>query len=388
MSLSKKPTAIHTASLTITMDDGALKKFDAYRVQYSMALGPTKGGVRYHPEVTLAEVTELARLMSLKCSLAGLPYGGAKGGITVDPAQLSKSELEKLTRAYVRAFQHVFGPKKDIPAPDVNTSAETMGWFVDEWNTIVGFDDRAVVTGKPLILGGSLGRDEATGLGGVYVLEALRKTLGKEASEMRIAIQGFGNVGSFFAQRAVEKGYVVVAVSDASGGVYSASGVPVSRMRAHDKKDKFSACDTCTKITNDELLALDVDALIPAALSHVINEKNISTIKTKYIVEMANGPIDLSIDAELHARGVTVVPDVLANAGGVIVSYFEWVQNNTGEYWDLDTVRVKLARYMESMFTRVHTHAQERRTSLRESAYAFAEERIHAAEQARTSAHL
>lgn len=378
-----KPAAVHIATLTITLDTGKRQSFDAYRVQYNTALGPTKGGIRYHPGVNLEEVTELARLMSLKCSLAGLPFGGAKGGITVDPTTLSKREIETLTRAYVRSFRHVFGSRKDIPAPDMNTSAETMGWFLDEWQTLTGSDDRGVVTGKPIVLGGSLGRDEATGLGGVHILDALCKKSGKRPEELKIAIQGFGNVGSFFALHAQKRGYVIVAISDASGGVYADKGIDIEKLLTEKKREKLSNNKLYQKITNDELLTLDVDVLVPAALAHVITEKNAHLIRAQYIIEMANGPIAYAVDETLSKKGTVVVPDILANAGGVIVSYFEWVQNNTGEYWDLEVVHTKLARYMQEMFTKVSSHASAHSKTLRESAYSFAEERIDAAAQAR-----
>jgi glutamate dehydrogenase (NAD(P)+) len=380
--MNTKPWRAVVASLRVQLDSGQFTNFDAYRVQYNRVLGPTKGGIRYHEGVSLGEVTELARLMTLKCALADLPYGGAKGGITVDPRALSVGELERLTRAYVRAFADVIGPTKDIPAPDVNTNATIMRWFRDEWEQIVGHADPAVVTGKPVAEGGSEGREEATGLGGAYILESLHMSVVDKKS-LRIAIQGFGNVGGIIAKVLYEMGYTIVAVSDASTALYNLNGLDVPALLRHTlQKQKLSAIDTEQHISNDALLLLDVDVLIPAALGHQITAQNAATIRAALILEMANGPTTAEADEILNKKGVVVIPDILANAGGVIVSYFEWYQNLNQERWELDHVRRELRSAMHAALARVQAKIAISKSSMRIAAQSVAIDRIDAAEQA------
>lgn len=371
----QKPYRVVKAALLLKMDDGSEQSFDAYRVQYNNVLGPMKGGIRYHPGVNEAEVTELAFLMTLKCSLAGLPYGGAKGGIAVDPSRLSVAEKERLTRAYVRAFYDVLGSHKDIPAPDVNTNAETMLWFLDEWGVIAGEKEYAVVTGKPIEHGGSLGREEATGLGGAYVVEEIAREhfSGTHKRAIHIAVQGYGNVGRLVAKYLHEWGYTVVALSNTRGGIYNSTGIDVEAVAVEGGTLQVADSES---ISNEQLLTLDVDILIPAALGHVITEQNASAIRAQWVVEMANAPITEAGDAILAERGVRIVPDILANAGGVIVSYFEWLQNIQQETWAQTKVHTQLHEYMVSMWRTVSGHASASHKAYRSAAYDVAIERI------------
>jgi glutamate dehydrogenase (NADP+) len=382
----RRPSAILTATLPVRRDDGSLSYFPAFRCRYNDVLGPTKGGIRFHPGVTVEEVQALAFWMTIKCGVVGLPYGGGKGGVIVDPKQLSRLELERLSRAYVRAMADFLGPDSDIPAPDVYTNARIMGWMMDEYEQIHRSKSPDVITGKPISLGGSLGREEATGRGAFLVIQSLAEVKGFKPSETRVAIQGFGNAGYHVARLLQEAGYKIVAVSDSKGGIYADEGFEVESLYREKQSSRQLRGVYCTEsvcelvdhssITNEELLELDVDILIPAALEGVIHEGNVDRIRAPIIVEVANGPVVGSVDAKLYERGIMVVPDVLANAGGVTVSYFEWVQNRQGYRWQLDEVRSRLAEIMDEAFSQVWSAAQHDELPLRTAAYVLALRRI------------
>lgn len=377
ISFLSHPARTLEATLPVHMDDGSTQFFTAYRVQYNDMLGPTKGGIRYHHDVNQDEVTMLAFLMSLKTALVGLPYGGAKGGIAVDAQSLSLAEKERLTRAYVRAFGRNIGPSVDIPAPDVNTDAQTMAWFVDEYGKLAGEHMPGVVTGKPIELGGSAGREEATALGGAYVLDAHRTDRGKQPHEWKVAIQGFGNVGGHLARILSEWGYTVVAVSGSRGGRYAEKGLDIpSFIESVQAGTPAHEVEQGESITNEALLELDVDVLVPSALADQITEENVSRVQADTILEMANAPVTKAADTILADRGVTVLPDILSNSGGVIVSYFEWVQNSSNEYWNIDRVHSRLEEVIVGAYTRVRDRAEDTHVSLRTSAYTEAVQRI------------
>lgn len=382
----KRPHVTLSASLPVRMDDGSTRYFPAFRCQYNDVLGPTKGGIRFHPAVTLEEVQALALWMTIKCAVVGLPYGGGKGGVIVDPKSLSRLELERLSRAYMRAMADFVGPDKDIPAPDVYTNARIMGWMVDEYQAITRASAPAVITGKPIPLGGSLGRDEATGRGAYLVIREYANRKGWQPENTRVAIQGFGNAGYHVGRLLAKDGYRIVAISDSKGGIYSDIGLDVEGVfrqkqdtrRLHAMYCTCSVCE-CTdheQITNDELLALDVDLLIPAALEGAIHAENVDQIRAQSIAEVANGPIMGTVDERLRERGVTVLPDVLVNAGGVIVSYFEWVQNRQGYAWTLDEVRERLERMIVAAFDEIWTLRADEGVSARAAAYTKALRRI------------
>ncbi|MBI5004781.1 MAG: Glu/Leu/Phe/Val dehydrogenase [Candidatus Lloydbacteria bacterium] len=374
--------------ISVRMDSGEIKIFEAYRVQHNNALGPTKGGIRFHEEVTLEEVNTLAFLMSLKTSLSGLPFGGAKGGVKVDPKKLSKGELERLSRGYVRGLYPNLGPHKDIPAPDVNTTPEIMGWMLDEYETLLGESAPAVITGKPLALGGSRGRDVATALGGVYVLERMI-TLRNEKwlQDMTVVIQGFGNAGLNAAEILSKKGSRIIAVSDSSGAIVEKEyGLPVSVLIAGKKAGKsvtemlsHGSLRNAQKISNEELLKIPCDVLVLAALGGQVTMQNVSQVKARIILELANAPITAEADTFLYKNDIYVIPDILANAGGVIVSYFEWVQNLYGYSWTKDEVFLKL----QKQTTEVVGGIYEKGKNLRVCAYVKALKRILEAEQMR-----
>jgi len=378
-----RPKATHCASLSILMDDGSAQYFDAYRCQYSAHLGPCKGGIRFHPKVTQDEVQALALWMTIKCAVVDLPYGGAKGGVSVDPKVLSRMELERLSRAYMRAMADFVGPDKDIPAPDVYTNARIMGWMRDEFEVIKRQKEPAVITGKPVNMGGSLGREEATGRGAFLVTEFLRSKEGLAAEDIRVAVQGFGNAGYNIAKLLYDAGYKVIAISDSKGAICDEAGLNVDKVK--EFKDQFrsfgsdycerSVCESVThkSITHEELLALDVELLVPAALENAITSKNVNDIKAKWITEVANGPISPAADEVLHNRGVVIIPDVLANSGGVIVSYFEWVQNKAGYPWTLEDVRSRMQEKLNESFDEMWLYQHKNdNTSLRTAAYAKA----------------
>jgi glutamate dehydrogenase (NAD(P)+) len=358
----------------VEMDDGNIKVFKGYRVQHSSVRGPCKGGIRFHPATDLDEVKALAGWMSLKCAVVGIPYGGAKGGIQVDPKQLSKPELKRLTRRYTAMILPIIGPQQDIPAPDVNTNAEIMSWIMDTYSMLHGYTIPGVVTGKPLELGGSLGRKEATGRGVMFVTRAILEKKGKTIEDARIAVQGFGNVGSIAARLIAEKGAKIVGLSDVSGGVYNKDGLDVQKIydeAAGGKliKDMDIVGD---RITNDELICCDCDVLIPAALENQITAQNAPCIQAKIIVEAANGPTSIEADKILADKGVIIVPDILANAGGVVVSYFEWVQNIQSLMWEETDINKMLRKIMMSAFDNVANIVDNKNVTYRMGAYMLA----------------
>jgi glutamate dehydrogenase (NADP+) len=380
-----QPLAVLTASVPLRMHDGSTNYLRAYRCRYNSALGPTKGGIRFHPDVNRSEVQALAFWMTIKCAVVGIPYGGAKGGVAVDPKSLSPMELERLSRGYMRAMADFVGPEIDIPAPDVYTNARIMGWMADEYETIHRRKSPGVITGKPIALGGIYGRDEATGRGAYLVIRRYAERMGFEPGKMRVAIQGFGNAGYNVARLLQQDGYLIVAVSDSKGAIYSEDGFDVESLHRHKLESRSLEAVYCDgsvtetvphkEISNEELLELDVDLLIPAALEDVIHDGNAKKIQAKTIVEVANGPVAAGADELLHDRDVVVLPDVLVNAGGVTVSYFEWVQNRQGFAWTLEEVRGRLETVMKEAFDAMWNLYKDGRTA-RSAAYAVALERI------------
>jgi glutamate dehydrogenase (NAD(P)+) len=383
----KSPKSIIRGDLRVKMDDGKISTFKAFRVQHNNALGPFKGGIRFHPQVTEAEMKALSMWMTWKCSVVGLPFGGAKGGVSCDPKLMSQAELERLSRAYVRLVASKIGPEKDIPAPDVNTNSQVMAWMVDEFERYLKTQNgkrktkenvwRATFTGKPIELGGSEGRVEATGLGGFYILEQLVKVKNLNKKSLRIAVQGCGNVGYWFAHFANKAGYKLVAVSDSRGGVYNDQGLNLDQVIKHKQKTGSVLGLNGTKnLSNEELLELEVDVLLPAALEQVITKKNAARIRARYIIELANGPVSAEADQILAKQGVISVPDILANAGGVTVSYFEWLQNKTKTHWQKTQVFKQLKQTMDKAFKAVWRMHQEKKVSLRLAAYILAVDRV------------
>jgi glutamate dehydrogenase (NAD(P)+) len=366
-------------ALPVTRDDGHLEVFTGYRVQHSTARGPGKGGIRFHQSVTLDEVSGLAMLMSFKCAVTDLPLGGAKGGVAVDPRQLSRNEVQRLTKRYTAAILPIIGPEQDIPAPDVNTDEQTMAWIVDTVTMMTGKHSPEVVTGKPVDLGGSRGRTEATGRGVAFVtLEVLRRQ-GKRPDATRVAVQGFGNVGSVTAKALAQAGCKIVAVSDVSGGYTSTSGIDIERAIEHVRRSPQRTLEglaAVSRISNAELLALDVDVLVPAALEGQITRENAGEIRAPIIVEGANGPVTAEADRILADRGVLIVPDILANAGGVVVSYFEWVQSRAQFYWELEEVEKRLEIYMRRAMELVLAKAKAYDCPPREAAFIVAVDRV------------
>lgn len=371
----KYPRETTKTRLLIRMDDGSRKSFLAWRCRYDDTRGPTKGGIRFHPESTIEEVETLAFWMTFKCAVMNLPFGGGKGAVRVDPRELSKSELERLSRAYVQAFSRTIGPDRDIPAPDVYTNAMVMGWMADEYSQIVGDVSPAVITGKPIALGGSLGRNDATARGGFYLVRHLAKELGL-ARDHTVAIQGFGNAGQFYARLSAADNNTIVAVSDSSGAIHRPAGLDIARLIAGKEAGRavpdMAAEQGAHVISADELLAVEADLLVPAALEDMIDKTNAGSIKAKVILELANGPLTPDADTILNANGVTVLPDILANAGGVTVSYFEWVQNRQGFYWDLEEIHARLLKIVECEGRAIWDVACERGVSVRSAAYIHA----------------
>ena len=355
--------------VAIERDNGEIATFIGYRVQHDEARGPMKGGLRYHPEVDADEVLALASLMTWKTAVVNIPYGGAKGGIAINPKELSQGELERLTRRFVDEIHDVIGPDKDIPAPDMGTNAQVMAWIMNQYGKFHGFNP-AVVTGKPVELHGSEGREEATGRGVVIVTDALLKKVKRKLAGSSVALQGFGNVGSHAAALLYEQGARVLGVSDASGGVWNKEGLDIPALAQFAKeRGSVSGFPDGENLTNDELLASEVDVLIPAALGNVLHATNAPHVRAKYVVEAANNPTEPEADEILHKRGIIVVPDILANAGGVTVSYFEWVQNRQHFKWELARVRKELDRIMAESFDRVWDIAESRKVPLRIAAY-------------------
>lgn len=376
-----KPEKVINVSFPVRMDNGEIKLFEGYRVQYNSARGPYKGGIRYHAATDLDEVTALSFWMTIKCAIVDLPLGGGKGGVTVDPRSLSRGELERLTREFTKTIFKDIGPYQDIPAPDVYTNPEIMGWIADEYSKMTGKQEWGVVTGKPVERGGSRGRDVATALGGFYVLEEILAHQGKDPRLMKFAIQGFGNAGLTMAKILAKKGWPVVAVSDSQGGLYNPAGVIDVQLLEGIKKERGSVVAGAEitgyqMVTNEQLLELDIDVLIPAALENQITEDNAFRIKAGIILELANGPTTPGADKILFNNGVLVVPDVLANAGGVTVSYFELVQNLMQYYWDEEKVFKDLSRVMKSSWLTVNQKKEELNIEMRTAAFIVAVEKI------------
>ena len=380
----KHPERILQFSFPVTMDNSEVRVFEGYRVQYSSARGPYKGGLRYHPQTNLDEVKALAFWMAVKCAVVGIPLGGGKGGITVDPKKLSEAELERLTRAFTRKLAPFIGPEQDVPAPDVNTTPQIMAWVRDEYERVVGKKVPGVVTGKPLNFGGSQGRTPATAQGGMYVLEELIGKLKLKTKQITVAVQGMGNVGGIMAQLLHQAGYHVVAMSDSKGGIYNPKGLDVPAVERFKKQTgSLKNFPGAKPVTNAQLLELPVTILIPAALENQITGKNAGRIKAKVVFELANGPTTPEADVKLAKRKIIIVPDVLANAGGVTVSYFELVQNIQQYYWNEREVIAKLKPIMVTAFRQIWQRAEQLKVPLRTAAYVIALERIGQAIEAR-----
>ncbi len=367
--LLKEPMRILTVRMPVRMDDGKVKVFTGYRAQHNDAVGPTKGGVRFHPDVTESEVKALSIWMSLKAGIVDLPYGGGKGGIVCDPRNMSFGELERLSRGYVRAISQIVGPTKDIPAPDVFTNSQIMAWMVDEYSRIREFDSPGFITGKPLVLGGSRGRETATAAGVTIMINEAAKKRDIDMKEARVVIQGFGNAGSFLAKFMYDAGAKVIGISDAYGALHDPNGLDIDYLL--ERRDSFGTVTKLFKetITNQELLELDCDILVPAAIENQITAQNAANIKASIVVEAANGPTTLEGTRILTEKGVLLVPDVLASAGGVTVSYFEWVQNNQGYYWSEEEVQARLEAVMVQGFENVYQAAESRNIDMRLAAY-------------------
>lgn len=367
--LLKEPLRMITVKIPVRMDNGTTKVFTGYRAQHNDAVGPTKGGIRFHPNVTEREVKALSIWMSLKCGIVDLPYGGGKGGIVCDPRTMSFRELEALSRGYVRAISQLVGPTKDIPAPDVFTNSQIMAWMMDEYSRIDEFNSPGFITGKPLVLGGSHGRDSATAKGVTICIREAAKKQGFHLEGARVVVQGFGNAGGFLSKFMHDAGAKVIGISDAYGALYDPDGLDIDYLL--DKRDSFGTVTNLFKntISNQELLELDCDILIPAAIENQITEENAHRIKANIIVEAANGPTTLEATKILTERGKLIVPDVLASAGGVTVSYFEWVQNNQGYYWSEEEIEEKLEKIIVRAFNNVYNTAATRKINMRLAAY-------------------
>ncbi len=389
----KYPKSTIKVSIPVRMDNGELKVFEGYRVRYDDTRGPAKGGIRFHPNVSVDEVQSLAFWMTFKCAAVNIPFGGGKGGITVNPKELSLAEVERLSRGYINAVADFIGPDIDIPAPDVYTNQMIMGWMMDQYSVIKRHIVPGVITGKPIAMGGSLGRETATAMGAFYVMQNMLPKFKKEPKSTTVAVQGFGNAGSILAELLFDAGYKVVAVSDSKGGIYSKDGLnipSVKKTKAETRKLEAVYCEgsVCNlvdheKISNEELLELDVDVLVPAALENQITKENADRIKAPYIFEVANGPTTPEADAVLESKGIKVIPDILTNAGGVTVSYFEWVQNRMGYYWSEEEVNTKLKEKMIPETESIWNIAQEKKISFRTAAYVHALDRIELAVNAK-----
>lgn len=390
----KKPQRFLEVQIPVKMDNGSIKIFTGYRSQHSNARGPFKGGIRYHPNVSVSEVKALSAWMTWKCATVDIPYGGGKGGIICNPKEMSKAEIERMSRGYIREIARFIGPDVDIPAPDVYTNSEIMMWMVDEYSKIIGKYEPAVITGKPLGKGGSEGRETATGVGGSYVIREAAKHLGLDPKKTTVAVQGYGNVGSFAAEALHKLGFKIVAISDSKGGIYAKAGInpekitpckekPGGTVEACAHLGLFSGNDKAEKITNEELLELDVDILVPAALENQITEKNAHKIKAKIVAELANGPTTPEADKILHKNKVLLIPDILANAGGVTVSYFEWLQNRKNEHWTENAVFEKLDSIMTKAFYDIAEESKESEIDMRTAALVLAMKRVAAATKKR-----
>ncbi len=379
--LLKEPLRVLTVRFPVRMDDGSVQVFTGYRAQHNDAVGPTKGGIRLHPDVTEDEIKALSIWMSIKCGIADLPYGGGKGGIVCDPRQMSFAEIERLSRAYVRAISQIVGPAKDIPAPDVFSNSQNMAWMLDEYSRIREFDSPGFITGKPIVLGGSKGREKATARGVVICIEQAAAARGIEIQNARVIVQGFGNAGSYVAQFMHESGAKVVGISDAYGALYNPDGLDIPELL--EQRDSFGTVTKLFKntITNKELLEQECDILVPAAIENQITQENAHRIQAKVLVEAANGPTTTAATKILDENNVLIVPDVLGNSGGVVVSYFEWVQNNQGFYWTEDEVDARLVELMRRSFESVYQTARRYKVDMRLAAYMVGVRRV--AESAR-----
>ena len=361
----KYPERELKVAIPVRMDNGQIRVFEGYRVQHSSSRGPCKGGIRYHPHVDMDEVKALAAWMSLKCAVVDIPYGGAKGAVKVDPSELSHGELERLTRRFTAMILPIIGPERDIPAPDVNTNAEIMGWIMDTYSIFKGYSVPGVVTGKPLDIGGSLGRPEATGRGVSFIAEEAVKYLKMDKKNIRVAVQGMGNVGGVAAKLLHEAGYKIVAVSDVSGGLYKKDGLNIPELTKNTRLLKDCSVDGASHITNEELLSCDCDILVPCALQNQLTAQNAGNVKAKLIIEGANGPTTVEADEIFNKKGITVIPDILANAGGVVVSYFEWVQNIQELFWEEKQINETLKNIMVRSFNQVLHIVEEKKISWR-----------------------
>ncbi len=373
----KEPQRVIEVAIPIEMDDGHIEVFKGFRSQHNNYRGPYKGGLRYHPSVTADEIKALSIWMTLKCAVVDIPFGGAKGGIVVDPKKLSEHELKHLTHGYIDKIFEFIGPDKDIPAPDVYTNAQIMAWIMDEFSHISRTHSPAVVTGKPIENEGSLGRDTATAQGAAFVLNEYLSIKTKKAQETSVVIQGYGNAGENLADILYHQGYKILAISDSKGAIFNKEGVDPHKVSAHKKK-KGSVKDLsgAKNIPSDKIFELDADIIIPAALENVISEKNVSKIKASCILEVANGPTTFSADGILESKGIDIIPDILANSGGVTVSYFEWVQNLQRYYWNKDEITGHLKQKISSAFREIYNLSTSKKISLRQSAYALAINRI------------
>jgi glutamate dehydrogenase (NAD(P)+) len=375
--LLKEPMRVMQVRIPIKMDDGNVKTFTGFRVQYNNARGPTKGGIRYHPKESLDTVKALAAWMTWKCAIADIPFGGAKGGIICNPKEMSQAELERLSRGYIRQIAEFIGPDKDIPAPDVYTNPQTMAWMLDEYERIVRKNSPAIITGKPIEVGGSLGRTKATGFGVAINIREATKKVGIELKGAKVAIQGFGNVGMYAAKSLEEMGAKIIALSDSKSGIYNPDGISVEKAINHKKETgSLKGLEGTSEITNEELLELECDILVPAALENQITKENADKIKAKIIAEAANGPTTPEADEILHKNGKFLIPDILCNAGGVIVSYFEWVQNRTGDYWSEEEVDKKLDEKLTRAFSQMAEMAEKEKVDNRTAAYMIAMKRV------------
>ncbi|MFB6367592.1 Glu/Leu/Phe/Val dehydrogenase [Paenibacillus elgii] len=379
----KHPKRVLSVTFPVKMDNGQVRVFEGYRSQHNDAVGPTKGGIRFHPDVTLDEVKALSMWMSFKCGVVGLPYGGGKGGVICDPREMSKGELERVSRGFMEAIADIVGPEKDIPAPDVYTTPQIMGWMMDTFSRLKGFNSPGVITGKPLIIGGSKGRNEATARGCVFTIQEALKDMGKTPEGATVAIQGFGNAGRISAKLLSELGCRIVAVSDSRGAIYDPQGLDLNRVEQLKDQGDLSAYGASFAIQPEKLLELDVDILVPAALENVITSANAAQIKASIVAEAANGPTTPEADEILFGNGVKVIPDILANAGGVTVSYFEWVQNLMNYYWGEEEVNLKLETAMTEAYRAVQDLATQYKTDLRTAAYMISMKRISKAMEAR-----
>ena len=377
----RQPKQHLQVTFPVRMDDGSERMFTGFRCRYDDTRGPGKGGIRFHPGVTGEEVKALAFWMTVKCAVANIPFGGGKGGVIVNPKELSQCELERLSRGFMRAIADVVSPDIDVPAPDVYTNPTIMAWMMEEYSTIVGKSSPAVITGKPIALGGSLGRGDATARGGFYQIKELEQIKDWDKGRTSVAVHGFGNAGQYFAQLAADDGYKVVAVCDSRGGVYDPNGLDIATL-IETKNSTRKVAGQGIEISGEDLLGLDVDLLVPASMENTITSANQAAVKAKVILELANGPLTNDADVELNKRGVVTIPDILANSGGVTVSYFEWTQNKAGYSWTLDEVHDRLQAKMAAEFRAIWDFAQSKSIDMRTAAYAIGLDRLAEAHEA------